>query len=666
MRLTITLLTLLALPVLTHAEELTYLDLIERLTDLEHLAVLPALGETCQQWSSWDRASTFDSGTGQYLRWDANGDGTGIIRTEGDRQVFAEMEGPGVIWRIWSAKDGPGHVKMYLDGNEEPAVDIPFSGYFDRKHEPFVYPALVHQVALGLNNYVPIPYQKSCKIVADEDWGRYYHFTYTTFPKGTKLPTFKRDLSDAETKALQKANALLSDCGQDPAGQRNRQVILEKEIVAEPDAFLTVAALDGPRAITAIKVKMDVPEGSEGYDLLRSISLGFHWDGEPWPSVWAPLGDFFGSAPGVNYYRSLPLGMTEDGFYCYWYMPFKQAAIRLKNDSDKSAKIHFEITHAPLSQPIEKLGRFHAKWHRDMYLDPERKIDWTMLKTRGRGRFCGVMLHVWNPRGGWWGEGDEKFFVDGEKFPSTFGTGSEDYFGYAWCNPGLFSNCYHNQTISMGNKGHVSVNRWHIGDNIPFQISFEGSIEKYYSNDRPTLYACTAYFYLAPGQEDGYRPIRIEDRIGYWTDVVAFRIKGALEGEKLKVLGKTGGNPRTQELYNFGENWSEEAHLWWTDAKPGNTLELAVPVKEDGSYNIKTQLTRAVDYGIVQLYLDGKPLGGPIDLFNNGVIPTGQLDLGTHDLKKGQHILKVEILGANPKAVKSYMFGIDYLLLEKQ
>ena len=61
-----------------------------------------------------------------------------------------------------------------------------------------------------------------------------------------------------------------------------------------------------------------------------------------------------------------------------------------------------------------------------------------MLQTEGRGRFCGVMLHVWNPRGGWWGEGDEKFFVDGEKFPSTIGTGSEDYFGYAWCNPHLF------------------------------------------------------------------------------------------------------------------------------------------------------------------------------------------------------------------------------------
>ena len=96
------------------------------------------------------------------------------------------------------------------------------------------------------------------------------------------------------------------------------------------------------------------------------------------------------------------------------------------------------------------------------------------------------MLHVWNPRGGWWGEGDEKFFVDGEKFPSTIGTGSEDYFGYAWCCPQLFQNAYHNQTHNDGNNsGHVSVNRWHIADNMPFQKSFEGCIEKYYPNDAP-------------------------------------------------------------------------------------------------------------------------------------------------------------------------------------
>ena len=66
---------------------------------------------------------------------------------------------------------------------------------------------------MGWNNYTPIPYQKSCKIVADPGWGDYYHFTYGTFPKGTQVPTFKRELSAAELAALDEANAILSKCG---------------------------------------------------------------------------------------------------------------------------------------------------------------------------------------------------------------------------------------------------------------------------------------------------------------------------------------------------------------------------------------------------------------------------------------------------------------------
>ena len=97
--------------------------------------------------------------------------------------------------------------------------------------------------------------------------------------------------------------------------------------------------------------------------------------------------------------------------------------------------------------------------------------------------------------------------MDCEKFPSTFGTGSEDYFGYAWSSPALFQHAYHNQTISMNNKGHISVNRWHITDNVPFQRSYEGCIEKYYPNRRPCLYASTVYWYLAPDGKDPYQPV---------------------------------------------------------------------------------------------------------------------------------------------------------------
>ena len=648
--------------------QLTYADIVRRLNDMEFLATLPQPGERCAQWSSWDRRSQYDATARQYVNWAANGDGDGYIRKEGDEFVFAEIDGPGVIWRIWSAMPKEGHVKIYLDGAQTPAVDLPFIGYFNLENAPFTYPALVHETARGQNCYVPIPFQKSCKITAEEDWGRYYHFTCTTYPKGTVMPTFQRKLSAKATRALDRANAALISSGRGPLVRRRHQQRATKEVTVKPGQTATVIELDGTQAITDFEAAVTLPNAPNDLNVLRELALHMYWDGETQPSVWAPLGDFFGSAPGINKYASLPLGMTDDGFFCHWYMPFKDGAtVKLTNDGTVTRTVRFVVRHAPVDRPIETLGRFHAKWHRDALLPDDaerRKIDWTMLKTEGRGRFCGVMLHVWNPRGGWWGEGDEKFFVDGEPFPSTFGTGSEDYFGYAYCDPTLFENCFHNQTINMHNRGHVSVNRWHIGDCIPFQQSFEAAIEKYYSNDRPTLYAATTYWYQAPGERDPYEPVPVAQRKGYWQPIEVFKVKGAIEGEELPVLRESGGQTSQQDMYGFGTDWSNDRHLWWTGAQPGDTLALVLPVMKDGTYRITVQLTKAVDYGIVQFTLNGEKLGEPIDLYNDGVDVTGVLDLGTRTLPRGAHRLNVEIVGANEKAVKSYMFGIDYIKLE--
>jgi hypothetical protein len=501
---------------------LTYEDLVAKLTDLEALATLPAPGEACAQWSSYDRAKRYDAHTGRYVNWDADRDDRGFIRKEGDSYVLAEMKGPGCIYRIWSAAPGQGRVKIFLDGAAEPAVDLPFSGYFDRQNPPFTYRSLVHvthPIAGGYNCYVPIPYRKSCKITAEKGWGSYYHFTYATFPPPTEVPTFSRVLSPRSLSALLEASRLLANrLGSDPAGQRAGELTQDHVITVGPGATATAARLVGEGAITGIKVKLLGPNrGSPS--VLRELVLKIHWDGEPNPSVWSPLGDYFGSSGGIDRYRSLPLGITEDWLYSFWYMPFASGAqIEVANGSSRAVTLRFRVTRAPLSRPIGELGRFHAKWHRDAMLptEPGRGMDWTILKVRGRGRFCGVMLSVWNPKGGWWGEGDERFFVDGEHFPSTFGTGTEDYFGYAWSNPLRFEHAFHNQTSQhAGNGGLISLNRWQIADNVPFQTSFEGAIEKYFPNTRPTLYSCVVYWYQAPGGTDPYGPVPIaQGRLG--------------------------------------------------------------------------------------------------------------------------------------------------------
>ena len=646
---------------------LTYVDLVNRLTDLEHLATLPVPGEKTAQFSSYDRASCYDDITGKYVHWDANGDNDGVIRKEGDQFVLAEMNGPGCIWRIWSAAPKQGHVRIYLDGDTNPAVDLPFTEYFSGTNAPFTRPALVHIVSQGCNNYTPISFQKSCKIVADENWGAYYHFGYTIFPEGTRVPTFRRELSPEENAALDRADRILNHGG--PLEQTNGRGSNAGDglLAAGPHSFESVK-LDGSGAITGIRVRFDPPLTPAERDLLRAITIQIRWDGEHSPSVWSPLGDFFGTAPGANVYRSLPSGYTEDGwFYANWFMPYTNGAeVRFVNEGTSGRKFKFEIYSQELPGGPGRYARFHAKWHRDAFLptEPERQIDWPLLKTVGTGRFVGVMLHVWNPRGGWWGEGDEKFFVDGEKFPSTFGTGSEDYFGYAWCNPTPFQNAFHNQTHNDGNnRGHVSVNRWQISDQVPFQKEFEGGIEKYFPNDRPTRYAVTAFWYLAPGGKDPYLPVPVADRTNYFVQPAFSKIPGVIEGERMKVISRSGGDVQEQDMSPWGEKWSNDAQLWWTGARPGDRLELALPVAKGGRYQLRAQLTKAVDYGIVQFTFDGEKLGPPVDLFHDGVIPSGELDLGTRYLTAGDHALAVEIIGANPQAAKGFLFGLDYMKL---
>ena len=351
-------------------------------------------------------------------------------------------------------------MRIYLEGQGIPVTDLPFEKYFSSDTAPFNYPMLSYNLGKmgsgGQNLYLPIPYQKSCKVVADEGWGSYYHFTYATFPKGTNLPTFSAALATENATTLQKINDFLKEkLGDDPAGNHPGQESLRKTVTLDPGQTVRLAELAGPRAITAVKVKMAFADRQDQVTALRKVALQITWDGQAKPAVWCPVGDFFGTAPGENLYKSLTTGMTKDGYYSYWYMPFaKSAAVELVNGDKTPRSVEIEIVHAPLARPFEGMGHFHAKWHRDTFTLPkDRWPDWVMLRTLGRGRFCGVMLHVWNPKGGWWGEGDEKFFVDGEKFPSTFGTGSEDYFGYAWGLPALFQRPYHCQTMTAKQPG---------------------------------------------------------------------------------------------------------------------------------------------------------------------------------------------------------------------
>jgi hypothetical protein len=310
---------------------------------------------------------------------------------------------------------------------------------------------------------------------------------------------------------------------------------------------------------------------------------------------------------------------------------------------------------------------FYTTWRQQRNIPTENggraALDWNYLAAKGQGVFVGDTLTLLNRVKSWWGEGDEKIYVDGEKFPSHFGTGTEDYYGYAWCTPEFFESPFHAQPRAEGpgNYGNTTDTRVRLLDGIPFRKSFRFDMEVWHWQETEVDYAATTYWYGRPGAAANHQPDPAEAAhpVKYKTPKPAPKVKG------FTIIGVPPGNVELQNLAPHGRGkWEKDDHLWWTQAKPGNKLSLVVPVEKSGKYELVLEMTKARDYGIVQLSLDADKLGEPIDLYNPKVDPTGPVSLGTLELSKGKHTLTVEIVGANPKAIKSYMFGLDRIVLK--
>ncbi len=542
-------------------EELTYPDLVKRLYDMEYLASPPQDGEQSGSFSSFDRSSKYNYETDTYEEWESGRDGSGFIREEKDGIVVFEKEGPGVIWRVWSALAMDGHIKIYVDHQEDPIIDMSFFDFFEQINEfgielpkelpgyPSInLPNLMPTISRGRNRFVPIPYQKHCKIVLEKGWGMFYHITYTTFPENkVNLSYFDGIHRKDDTISLAEADRVLVNRGFSRKNYPNENILVKK-IKIDSNKKEDIVKIKGNGAITHLNIRYDekmYQSESDREELLKNVWIKITWDDDKKESVFAPIGMFFGTYPDVYPNRTIPIGSLPGYLYSNWYMPFSnQAKIEFINKGNIKHNLEYEISHIKLKESADKLLRFHAKWHngkfRSEVQSKGREIDWPLLVTKGKGRFCGATLHILNeweePKKEainwwygkyaatniwwWWGEGDEKFYVDGEKFPSTFGTGTEDWVGYAWsAEPAfpLFDSGFASQPFTpVDGNGHTIISRFHVSDNIPFQKSFTGVIEKYKDDkwgdkERGCTYCpnicefqAVAYWYLSPGEKDDY------------------------------------------------------------------------------------------------------------------------------------------------------------------
>lgn len=662
-------------------KQYSYEEIVRRLYDMEHVSLLPSAGESSKEFTSYDRNSLYNDETGQYEYWYANADGEGILYEQEDGgKVIAEMKGPGYITRIWSAETegkGAGKIKIYIDGAVTPVIDTGFYNLFQGNKKLFPYESLSYVAARGLNCYVPITYNQSCKVVVYDDWGLYYHINYTTLPENATVESFAYPLSEKNEKALAKAAEVLSRDLSLLAKTEN-QYIVESNVKVESKGSAELYSSNSEGTITGFSVTVEgLTGGFHDWEILKQLTIAMYWDHETNPSVWASIQDLFGTTGGVNAYQSFPMGVTADGtFYSRWHMPYSEGArIVVQNEGDEEQTIAFKIIGS--EEAATDSMRFHAKWQRVESPDQEneRWPDSSILSVEGTGRFLGIMLHSYKTSGEvdpeskdgsfWWGEGDEKFFIDGEKFPSWFGTGTEDYFGYAWCDPTLFSKPYHAQTFNKGgvhDEGSKVVTRYQILDNIPFFHKFDGYIEKYYG-EQYVKYAKTAYFYLEKGKDDKISSSDLETRTNYYTYIPP--IGTFYEGEHLYICALSQGTVETQGMKAFGDLWSNDGQLWWKPNQKEATLDLYMNLPETGLYTVKAQLTMAEDYGIVQFSYGDTKIGDEIDCYASTVKTTGEITLGVVKLGAGLQTIRVTVTGKNA-ASSAFLFGLDYLKFEQR
>jgi hypothetical protein len=637
------------------AAEVTTESLLDEMTDLRGMAEFPDPPFTCRQFSSYDRAAVSPE-----ENWFANGDRGHYLRVEETvgrtEHVMMDAEGPGAIVRIWSANP-EGTLRIYIDGREKPVLEAPMKDFLGGWVRGIPKP-IAGERSRGWNCYFPIPYAKHCKVTSDQG-GFYYHVNYRTYDEGTKVESFRPELLETLAPRIREVADCLSAprvCGTANAGAARRWFDVE----VEPGRSETLAVLSGEAAITGLMVDLNAPELVTA---LRQAVLTMDFDGER--TVEVPLGDFFGSAPGLIPYSSLPLGMTEAGdLWSHWWMPFREAAvIRVENHGPDGISV-LGVVETTASRWTRNSMHFHAGWRTEFDIPSRPMRDWNFVEVEGEGVFVGAAMYVTNPVNNWWGEGDEKIYVDGEEFPSFFGTGTEDYFGYAWCCNVPFAHAYHNQPRcdGPGNQGNTSNNRWHIIDRIPFMEDFKFDMEIWHHRDDVNVtVAAVSYWYGKPGARTNLGAFTPEDlRLTDLQRYMSPRSRGAIEGETMEIVESVG---------NVGPQGhggcSADRHMWWSQGgKPGEKITLGFDVARAGRYQVLAGFLKAGDYAIVQYSLNGEKVGEPIDLYSESIGPSGDVDFGVRDLKAGRNTITLEIVGANEKATKSYMASLDYLILQ--
>jgi hypothetical protein len=662
--------------------------LLAEMSDLGRLARWPEPAYRTVQFSSYDRRSTTSEAPG----WFANADGFGGEPIPGFRKVLreshegkpglyllAEATGPGAIVRGWSAGMA-GVLRVYLDPAESSEGTLiwegPTDGFLVRRSDHYLKLAKV-ELAVGDAfkqedaDYLPIAFSKGLRVTWEGTLNElhFYHLQVRLYASGTVVRTFdpQADLKTFENQVRRAVSGLIK-----PAVETGGEPIQLQGSIEPGRGWSWSPQVQGAGAVRELRLRLQADPLDAA---LRGCLLRLSFDGSQRPQVEAPVGDFFGSGPGVNPYASLPFSVESDGsMTCRFVMPYeKSMRLEVINYTKAVVRLEGAIRLGPWSWDERSLY-FRAKWRTDHdLLAGGSVIDLPYAVVIGKGVFAGCAAMIINPTGvptaggNWWGEGDEKVLVDGELRPSTFGTGSEDYFNYSWSRPDLFAHPYCGQPLDSGpdTAGYVSNHRFQVLDAIPFERSLAVLFELWAHNRTPGLsYARIAYHYARPGTVDDHRGLMPSDLP---IPMLPKREPKALGGASgARFLFPDQLHPEATagrvEIVSFPLATQLQVTQW--QAGKGDQLKCHLPVEKDGRTSLHLVAVHRPEGATLRVLLDGKtlsPASGGVDVRLRSAYAPRILNVHFKpvELKAGSHELVLE-------CVEAGQVGLDYVWVKSE
>ncbi|MFZ2052951.1 MAG: glycoside hydrolase family 172 protein [Candidatus Aminicenantales bacterium] len=667
-------------------------SLFREMIDLESLSRFPNPAYRTVQFSSFDRRSRLPGGPG----WFANSDGFGgepvpnfekTLKKPGPDGVgeyeVADLKGPGAVVRLWSAAIS-GKVRLYIDDLNRPIYDGEAAPFFRRTYGCFtgsetLNPDLLERTIYQRDAaYAPLPFRKSLRIVwvGNLEEIHFYQVGVRLYEPGTKVVSFNPQDLVASSRAINDVLAVLAD-PDGMLGSANDSPFTFRTSLP-PFEKRELFAIDGPQAVDRFVLKLESKDMDRA---LRQAILHIICDDVPWGQVQSPVGDFFGAAPGLNAFVSLPFSVQSDGtMVCRFPMPFqKSMKIMLENAGDQPINAAGSVRLRPYRWDEQRSMHFRARWRVDHGLIASNRDvqDLPFLLARGQGLYVGTASYIMNPSpvptpyGSWWGEGDEKVFVDEDRFPSTFGTGSEDYYNYSWSSPDIFVYPYCGQPRNdgPGNRGFVTNFRWHILDPFPFRQAISFFMELYSHERTPGLsYARIAYHYARPGAFDDHLPIGPEDvralELPAWEPAARMGARDFefFNAEKAVVdPGRT--NLRGSRIFAGG------TALIWYPERPGVSKDFKITVGEAGKKRIQCVFVHADQMGTVSALLDGRSVpwadgAATTNLKTPGRTLLRMISLEPFELAAGEHVLTLKFEGAEAD-IQVPEVGLDFIGIQK-